>query len=262
MTLPSGGNTPPISLSDINAEFGLGTNLGAYRGGIWGKADDTSGVFAATNLKVSDFYSKAKVVAGSASNTTAGSGSFTVKPYKTITIVLRGGGGQGGGGGGTTNNTNTCNTPVAGSGANGVGSSFGSSGNAWNLNAAAGGGGAGGSGQSPGTNGTQGTDGAGYDGAVARASGGGGSTTGGNGGGGGMQTITLTNPALGGTGPVSGSSIAYSLGAGGYQTNYGEGRSYVVNIYGFGSCNYDGNNNGGNGAKGADGSVTITWTGQ
>lgn len=261
MTLPNGSNNPPISLGDINTEFGLGTNLNAYRGGLWGKADNTSGVFPSGTINISDFYSTAKVVGNTSSASTAGSGSFVVKPYRTIQITVRGAGGQGGGGGGSTNNTGTCNTPGATAGSNGSGSTFGNTGDAWRLSADGGGGGAGGSGQSPGTNGTQGTDGAGYDGTIARANGGTGSTTGGKGGGGGVQTITLTNPVLGGTGPISGSSISFNLGSCTAIVNRGEGRSYVYNGYVY-SCNYDSNNNGTSGIQGADGSVSITWTGQ
>lgn len=55
MTLPSSG---PLTLSQINAEFGLGTNLGAYRGATWYTDSGSSGTFPTTNLGINQFYAK------------------------------------------------------------------------------------------------------------------------------------------------------------------------------------------------------------
>lgn len=55
MTLPSSG---PLSLNDINGEFGLGTNLNAYRGVTWYTNAGSSGTFTSTNLGIDQFYSK------------------------------------------------------------------------------------------------------------------------------------------------------------------------------------------------------------
>lgn len=55
MTLPSSG---PISLNDIDGEFGLGTNLNAYRGVTWYTDSGTSGTFTSSNLGMDQFYSK------------------------------------------------------------------------------------------------------------------------------------------------------------------------------------------------------------
>lgn len=55
MTLQASG---AISMSQINAEFGRGTSLSAYRGTTWYTDAGATGIFASTNLKFSDFYSK------------------------------------------------------------------------------------------------------------------------------------------------------------------------------------------------------------
>ena len=55
MTLPASG---PISLADINGEFGLGYNLNAYRGVTWYTDAGATGTFPTTNLSFSDFYNK------------------------------------------------------------------------------------------------------------------------------------------------------------------------------------------------------------
>jgi hypothetical protein len=55
MTLQTSG---PISMEQINAEFGLGGNLNAYRGNIW--FTDTYGEQGSfgTPISFSDFYGK------------------------------------------------------------------------------------------------------------------------------------------------------------------------------------------------------------
>ena len=55
MTLPSSG---PLSLNDINGEFGLGTDLGSYRGVTWYTDAGSSGTFTNTNLGIDQFYGK------------------------------------------------------------------------------------------------------------------------------------------------------------------------------------------------------------
>lgn len=55
MTLPSSGQ---LSLADINGEFGLGTDLGSYRGVTWYTDAGSSGTFTNTNLGVDQFYGK------------------------------------------------------------------------------------------------------------------------------------------------------------------------------------------------------------
>jgi hypothetical protein len=54
-----------LSMSEINAEFGLGTNLGAYRGVTWYTDAGGSGTFPSTNLAMSAFYGKRKNAPGS-----------------------------------------------------------------------------------------------------------------------------------------------------------------------------------------------------
>jgi hypothetical protein len=55
MTLPSSG---PLSMSAINAEFGRGNNLNAYRGTTWYTDAGGSGTFSSGALSFSDFYGK------------------------------------------------------------------------------------------------------------------------------------------------------------------------------------------------------------
>ena len=51
---PSGS----LSLSDINYEFGAGTNLNSYRGRTWYTAQGSSGTFSSGAINISDFFSK------------------------------------------------------------------------------------------------------------------------------------------------------------------------------------------------------------
>ena len=61
MTLPNGSNQPPISLGDIQTEFGLGANLNAYYNARWFKDDNSRGYFQTTGqISLTDFYSKRK----------------------------------------------------------------------------------------------------------------------------------------------------------------------------------------------------------
>lgn len=264
MTLPSGSNLPPISLGDIHTEFGLGTNLNAYRNGIWGKDDNTCGLFASGSINISDFYSKKKVTAGSSTDSTPGNKSVTIPPYRTVTFTLIGAGGGGGGGGGSTNNTGSCDTPPAPGGNSASGTSSFASGTTWALSAGGGGGGGGGGGASNPYTGSAGANASTYNSTyVSRASGGGGNSSGGAGGGGGYATsITYTNPVLGGSGPTSGSSLAYLLASGGAGGEGGEGRDLQGNQFIGYKCVAYSPRYGSAGGNGANAQFTITWTGQ
>lgn len=55
MTLPTSG---PLSLNQINTEFGRGRNLGAYRGTTWYTDAGSSGTFTNTDLGFNQFYGK------------------------------------------------------------------------------------------------------------------------------------------------------------------------------------------------------------
>lgn len=254
MTLPSGGNNPPISLSDLNTEFGLGTNLSAYRGKIYGKTDGTVGVFSSGAINVSDFYATAKVVGGSDTLTSTSLTSYKIKPYKTIriTVTAAGGGGAGGRGSGD----GFCDPGNGGNGTDAVASSFGVSGAAWYLSCAGGGKGFG-----NGTAGTTQTGNAG-NGANGGAAGTnyGGSLSAGAGGAGAKSVVGyLTNPALsGGTGPASAATIALAIGAAGTQGGGSPGVQYSPV---FAAC-VGNNNNGNSGSAGGAASILIEWTGE
>lgn len=56
-TLPISG---PISISQINAEFNRGNNLGAYRGTTWFRDNGTTGTFSSGAISMSEFYGKRK----------------------------------------------------------------------------------------------------------------------------------------------------------------------------------------------------------
>ncbi|MFZ9767198.1 MAG: hypothetical protein ACO3C4_01740 [Candidatus Limnocylindrus sp.] len=55
MTLQASGE---ITIAQINAEFGLGNNLNAYRGVTWYTDAGGSGTFSSGAIAMSDFYSK------------------------------------------------------------------------------------------------------------------------------------------------------------------------------------------------------------
>ena len=50
-----------ISISQLNAQFQRGNNLGSYRNIPWFTPQGGNGVFSATGLKLSDFYNKAQM---------------------------------------------------------------------------------------------------------------------------------------------------------------------------------------------------------
>lgn len=176
MALPNGSNTPPISIGDINAEFGFGNDLASYHGQLFGRPDSTAGLFPATAISLADFYNTQKAVASS--TTSMSSGSFTIPPYKTITFTATGGNGGQAGAYGYFYLGPSSGTPTA-----------------------SGGGGAGGA-SSAGS-------------LVSGAGGAGGGGNAGGGAAGSTATVTLTNPLYGGTGPTSGTAITITVGAGG-----------------------------------------------
>ena len=133
MTIKTSGT---LSMQEINAEFGLGTNLYAYRGVKWYRDDNSRGYFdqAMGNnppIDMLEFYGKRKTIPVVASGPTAqANGSyFSVPFYNKITITITGGsGGQAGAYG-----INACDrnnpTPSGGGGVGGT-SSFGGYGSA------------------------------------------------------------------------------------------------------------------------------------
>jgi hypothetical protein len=183
MTLPSSGT---LSLYQINAEFGRGYNLNAYRGTSYflpGSA--TQFFFPSTPISFSNFYGTqlgSPVAPGVTSYTSAGSFGYTVPIFNSIVFEFWGAGGSGGptsGSSGATGGGTYVNFPSVGVGANG-----GAGGGAGYYRRGAGAGGAGG-GAFGGSINTAGSNGVGgfspYGGA------GGGSPNGGAGGSGGYN---------------------------------------------------------------------------
>lgn len=99
MTLPSSGQ---ISLADIDGEFGLGTNLGAYRGVTWYTDAGSTGTFTNTNLGMDQFWGKRAtspvsptVVYNSQYNNNSnltsyslGASSLIIPAYQTMRILV------------------------------------------------------------------------------------------------------------------------------------------------------------------------------
>jgi len=251
MTLPAGGNLPPISLADINGEFGYGTNLAAYQGRVIGTPGGGVKAFnSGAETKLSDFYGTNKVVGGSAT-LTSGS-SYTIPQYRTLRITVTAAGGGGAGGNGSTDGV--CPAGIGSSGGTAGNSSFGNSGDAYYVSCQGGGGGA--------ANLVNGTT---YNGASGNGANGGsggnaygGSQTGGNGGAG-AKTITsyFNNPALtGGTGPTSAAVSPMSIGSPGGAGAGGLGFQFIT-----GACRLN-NLNGFSGFAGGAASIIIEWTGE
>lgn len=240
MTLPTSGS---LSLTQINAEFGLGTNLAAYRGVRWYKDDASTGFFPTTNISIANFYGTrpgTPVTAGS--QTFTSSGTFGVPIYTTLTVTLRAGSGGGGGGSG--------NISAGFPGTAGGNSAFGAYGTAL-----AGGGG--------GINLVNGLNGNGSDGNPPGGGGGagafvltGGTTAGfngGAGGAGGLLVLVLTNPIVGGSGPAAGSTVSVTVGGAGAG---GGGGIYVPTGLANTPANYRWAQSG---FAGGNGSVVIQW---
>ena len=113
MTIHSSGSE--ISLSQINADFALGTSLSSYRGVTWYKNDFTTGTFPYSELGMSQFYDKRNTSPGPSVNVTyvgaasvykvgsdtviewTSSGTMTFSGSLYCQAVTLGGGGGGGG---------------------------------------------------------------------------------------------------------------------------------------------------------------------
>jgi hypothetical protein len=112
MPTPASGT---ISIYDVNKEFGLGNDLGAYRGVKWYTPGTLiSGFFATTNLSLTDFYNKQKndPVVPSPTGGVDVTSTFVVPLFRnTLTIKIWGAGGAGGA-------LSTCGNYVGGSGGN------------------------------------------------------------------------------------------------------------------------------------------------
>ena len=97
MTLPTSG---PLSLQDINAEFGRGKTLGAYRNTTYYVLPDpVARRFPILNISIEDFYGTSLNGPGPATDiifSSVGTHSFVVPSYTSMTIEIWGGGGGGG----------------------------------------------------------------------------------------------------------------------------------------------------------------------
>lgn len=169
--LPYGSNLPPISLADIQASFGLGTNLNAYRGTLFYRPDNSTGYFSTGIINLSDFYATngtSPVVPGSVTYT---SGSSIILPvlFNKLYVTCYGGGGGGGQG---SNGVGWQSTYAGNIGSNG-GNTYFMPGTGYAVSGA--GGGAGGGGATTYTNYLGGliTDGTGSAGAAGSGGGGG-----------------------------------------------------------------------------------------
>lgn len=95
MTIKTSGQ---LSMAEINAEFGLGTNLYAYRGVKWYRDDNTRGFFEGASgnnppIDFYEFYGKRKTIPVTPTGDVAYSNGqwFSVPFYNKITIVIVGG---------------------------------------------------------------------------------------------------------------------------------------------------------------------------
>lgn len=231
MTLPASG---PLSLDDIDTEFGRGTNLDDYRGTQWWKNDASTGFFDEENIDIAEFYSKRGTSPVTGGNTTiTTSSSFTVPTYSTLTVYLYGGSGGGSGGNGSTT--------AGSSGSAGTKTYFGSYGS--------------GDFGRGGTPSSAGTNGSGSTGSPAGGAGGSSSISspGNRGGHSGRTILSLTNPALSGTGPAIGASVYVTVGTGGAG---GAGGTSVTYVPGFGWAAISE----GAGSSGSNGYAYIAWS--
>jgi len=134
VTLPSGGNNPPISINDLNTEFGRGFNLNAYRNTRWYKEDNSRGFFSAGVIDLDDFYGtrvNSPVVAGSATLTRAAWNNvkYSIPMFNNLSVTTYSGTGgtagqagdcNGGGAGGTGGSTSFGGNATTGTGAAGA----------------------------------------------------------------------------------------------------------------------------------------------
>ena len=101
-----------LTMAEINAEFGLGNNLNAYRNVNWYTDSGGSGTFSSGTVGMAEFYNKRKTVPvfpGSREFPTPGVYNFIVPGYNTLIIEAWGGGAGGGAGqsGGVTGGDGT-----------------------------------------------------------------------------------------------------------------------------------------------------------
>jgi len=106
-------STGPVTMTDINNEFGKGLNLYAYRGVKWYRPDNSRGVFDGLtgNNPPIDFYEfRGKVAAlaitPSGPTSYANGSTFTFPNYNKITVTMVGGSGGGAGAYGYNNCAN------------------------------------------------------------------------------------------------------------------------------------------------------------
>jgi hypothetical protein len=271
MTLPSSG---PLSLQQINAEFGRGTNLNAYRGTTFYYPNNVvAQTFPTSPISFSNFYGtqpNSPVVPGSQTFSSAGSNTFTVPYYNNLTITLWGAGASGGSGYGGAGQNGGDTLVYAPAGTLTAGGGFGGSAGFYRRGFGAGGAGGNASGgNTTNTNGNAGTTGAttqnggsapnggaggtqpyfqvgNYPGGPGSAPGGGGAGglgydssgnpnwQGGGGGGSGAYVQSVYNYT---SGPTFFSVISFSVGAGGYASGSGT-----------------------DGGSGANGRVTFSWS--
>jgi len=95
MTIKSSG---PLGISDINAEFGLGNNLGAYRGHQWVNTSGGVGNFTSGPIDMNQFYNTMnRTPPGSVTFSSPGNYTFTSPiGFQTMTVQIWAGGGAGG----------------------------------------------------------------------------------------------------------------------------------------------------------------------
>lgn len=264
--LPNGGNRPPLTMQDINGSSGFsgrGNNLAAYRGTLFYRPDNSTGYFPASpnSIAFTDFYSTqatSPVVADNSGNITSGSSYKLPDIFNKLYVTVYGGAGGGGGGceyRNTTSHSDGSSGASGGSTIFGVGQSYAISAN--------GGGGGGGGGVNNG--GDAGSNASTYPDNTGVATGGGGGqgygnqtvsyfpyyfygANGGKGGNGGKNYALVFDIDVMGWSAIKnyyGAYIPIQIGAGG-----GGGQGGIIPNYGIA----------GNGDKGDDGYIYISWT--
>lgn len=223
MTIQTSG---PISMSDINAEFGLGNDLASYRGVKWFRDDNTRGFFDGAGgnnapTDFSEFYGKRKTIPVTpVSGQGLGNGTYTVPFYNVMTVYVTGGqGGQSGAWGLDGCNGNAAT--ASGRGGTGGTSSFGGY-----LSSAGGAGGFG--------NGVRGAGGA-TNSIVFNAE---------------ANTVHINGVLQGYAPPTRGTGIGCTIGGGGGGGSGGP--NFVLTQFGCSGFGFAGS-----GAAGAAGSITL-----
>ena len=259
MTLPSSG---PLSLQDINTEFGRGTNLNVYRGtAYYIPSSGATFYFPTGTISISNFYGtqiNSPVTPGSVTYTSPGTYYLTIPIYGTLTVELWGGGGSG-----------VSNSSSGGTGGASYISSLGMTANGGIGGAQLGGGaqqgGPGGSASGGNSNNISGGDGGnGVPGGRGSQHGGAGGN-GANGGAGGSGGLYYVYPATNGSFPGGGSggsprTAGGGGGGGAYCSSVFTGSTYAGSV--FTIIVGAGSNNGADGDGsyiGANGQCVITW---